>query len=335
MRIAVDAMGGDHAPAEIVKGAVEAAQLHQYEIFLVGQEDVLANELAKYSKTDKIKLIHAPEVVAMDEPPALAIRRKKGTSIAVATELVKTGEASALVSAGSTGAQMAAALLILGRIKGILRPAITTLFPTVTKHSILLDVGANTDVGPEHLLQFAVMGSIYAEKILGRDNPKVGLLNIGTEPNKGNDAAKAAYQLLKESQLNFVGNVEGRDLPQGAADVVVCDGFVGNIALKLAEGLAGAVFQLLKEEMTRTFKTKLGAFLVAPGLKNIKGLIDYAEYGGAPLLGVKGISIICHGSYKSRAITNAIKVAADCAEQNMLQLIEMSIANNVKGDSTR
>ncbi|NLL18120.1 MAG: phosphate acyltransferase PlsX [Clostridia bacterium] len=332
MRIAVDAMGGDYAPTEIVQGAVEAARTQEYEILLVGQEDVLATELAKYSKVDNLRIVHAPEVIAMDEPPALALRRKKGTSIAVATELVKHGEAEALVSAGSTGAQMAAALFILGRVKGILRPAITTLFPTVSKPTVLLDVGANTDVGAEHLLQFALMGSIYAEQILGRRNPKVGLLNIGTEPNKGNDATKEAYQVLSDAKLNFVGNVEARELPQGVVDVLVCDGFVGNVVIKLAEGLGSTIFQLLKEELTSSFRTKLGAALAAPGFRNLKTMMDYAEYGGAPLLGVKGTSIICHGSSKARAIVNAIKVAADCTEQNMIGLIESSIASSVKGD---
>jgi glycerol-3-phosphate acyltransferase PlsX len=332
LRIAVDAMGGDYAPLEIVQGAVEAARTQKHEILLVGQENVLTTELAKYGKVDNLKIVHAPEIIAMDEPPALALRRKKGTSIAVATELVKHGEAEALVSAGSTGAQMAAALFILGRIKGILRPAITTLFPTVSKPTVLLDVGANTDVGPDHLLQFAVMGSIYAEQILGRNNPTVGLLNIGTEPNKGNDAAKEAYQVLSDAKLNFVGNVEARELPQGVVDVLVCDGFVGNVVIKLAEGLGSTIFQLLKEELTSSFRTKLGAALAAPGFRNLKAMMDYAEYGGAPLLGVKGTSIICHGSSKARAIVNAIKVAADCTEQNMIGLIESSIASSVKGD---
>ncbi|HHY61256.1 MAG TPA: phosphate acyltransferase PlsX [Clostridia bacterium] len=334
MRIAVDAMGGDYAPLEIVKGAVAAAQTYpDTTIILVGREEEVARELAQYPRLPNIEVVHAPDVVAMDEQPALALRRKKGTtSIGVATELVKQGEAEALVSAGSTGAQMAAALLILGRIRGIQRPAITTLYPSLNKPTVLLDVGANTDVEAETLLQFAVMGSIYAEKILGRPNPSVGLLNIGTEPNKGNDQAKAAFNLLSQSFLNFAGNVEARDLPQGVVDVLVCDGFVGNVVLKLSEGLATTIFQLLKQELTAGLRAKMGAALVAPGLKKLKNMLDYAEYGGAPLLGVKGVSIICHGSSKARAITNAIKVAKDCVAIRMVEQIEASVARIGKGE---
>lgn len=322
MRIALDGMGGDNAPAEIVKGAVEAAKTGNYEILLVGKEETLQEELTKFAATDRITIVHAPEVVEMDEAPALAIRRKKGTSIAVATELVKKGGADAIVSAGSTGAQLAASLLILGRIKGIQRPGITTLFPALNKPTVLLDVGANTDVGPDNLLQFATMGSIYAKQILKRQNPKVGLLNIGTEPGKGNDLTKAAYILLSESNLNFAGNIEPRELPKGVVDVLVCDGFVGNIMLKLAEGLGNTIFQLLKREITGSFSTKIGGLLLKPGLLNIKSMMDYSEYGGAPLLGVKGISIICHGSSNAYAITNAIKAAAQCVEQNVVGQIE-------------
>ncbi|HHW07985.1 MAG TPA: phosphate acyltransferase PlsX [Clostridia bacterium] len=334
MRIAVDAMGGDHAPLEIVQGAVAAAQRYSdCTVILVGREEVVAEELAKYPQLPNIRIVHAPDLVAMDEQPAIALRRKKGTtSIGVATELVKQGEADALVSAGSTGAQMAAALLILGRIKGIQRPAITTLFPSLNKPTVLLDVGANTNVEAEHLLQFAVMGSIYAEKILGRQNPSVGLLNIGTEPNKGNDQVKEAFTLLSRSFLNFAGNVEARDLPQGVVDVLVCDGFVGNVVLKLSEGLGTTIFQLLKEELTANLRTKLGAALVAPGLKRLRNMMDYAEYGGAPLLGVKGVSIICHGSSKARAITNAIRVAMDCVQIRMVEQIEASVARIGKGE---
>lgn len=334
MRIAVDAMGGDHAPEEIVKGAVEAAQIHRHcNIILVGREEAITRELAKYPQLSNVRVVHAPEAIAMDEQPALALRRKKGaTSIGVATELVKQGEADAVVSAGSTGAQMAAGLLILGRVKGILRPAITTLFPSLNKPTVLLDVGANTNVDHEHLVQFAMMGSIYAEQILGRKNPSVGLLNIGTEPNKGNELTKAAYEALSNSSLNFAGNIEARDLPQGVVDVLVCDGFVGNVVLKLSEGLGTTIFQLLKEELTAGLRTKLGAALVAPGLKKLKNMMDYAEYGGAPLLGVKGVSIICHGSSKSRAIANAIKVAIDCVQINMIQQIEARVARSSKGE---
>lgn len=326
-------MGGDYAPTETVKGALEAAQNIDCEILLVGQEEVLVNELAKHGEVPNITTVHAPEFITMDEPPALALRRKKGTSIGIATELVKNGQAHGLVSAGSTGAQMAAALLILGRIQGVIRPAITTLFPTLDKPTVLLDVGANTDVNEEQLLQFALMGSIYAEQILGRVKPSTGLLNIGTEPNKGNDVSKAAYQVLSQSNLNFIGNIEARDLPRGVVDVLVCDGFVGNIVLKLAEGLSSTLFQLLREELTGSFRRKIGAQLIKPGLKGLASMLDYSEYGGAPLLGVKGNSIICHGSSKAKAIANAIQVAVDCAQLDIVKNIETGLVGISKGEN--
>ena len=325
MRIALDGMGGDNAPGEIVKGAVEAVKINKYDILLVGQEEKLKEELAKYPKTEGISIVHAPEVVEMHEAPALALRKKKGTSIGIASELVKSGEADALVSAGSTGAQLAAALLIIGRIKGIQRPGIITLFPGLNKPTVLLDVGANTDVSPENIFQFAMMGSIYAEQILIRQNPTIGLLNNGTEANKGNDLTKASYKLLSESGLNFIGNVEARDLPRGVADVLVCDGFVGNMILKLAEGLGNTIFQLLKKEIEGSLRMKMGGLLLKPGLLNIKSMMDYSEYGGAPLLGVKGVSIICHGSSNAYAIANAIKVAAQCVEQEVVGRIEKQV----------
>lgn len=335
MRIALDSMGGDNAPVELVKGAIEATKTGNYKILLVGREELLKEELAKYAPTEQITIVHAPEVVGMDEAPALALRRKKGTSIGVAAELVKNGEADALVSAGSTGAQLAASLLILGRIKGIQRPGIITLFPTLNSPTVLLDVGANTDVGPDNLLQFATMGSIYAKQILSRQNPTVGLLNIGTEPNKGNNLTKEAYNLFSESNLNFIGNIEPRELPKGVVDVLVCDGFVGNTVLKLAEGLGSTIFQLLKNEIDGSLRMKLGGLLLKPGLLNIKSMMDYTEYGGAPLLGIKGISIICHGSSNAYAITNAIKVAALCVEQNVVGQIEDWVQrNNKKGENS-
>jgi glycerol-3-phosphate acyltransferase PlsX len=332
LRIAVDAMGGDHAPGEIVKGAVEAAKKGLYRIVLVGRQDLLERELARYSPVDSIEIAHAPEMVTMDEQPALALRRKRGTSIAVATELVKNRKADALVSAGSTGAQMAAALLILGRVKGIYRPAIMTLFPTLKKPTVLLDVGANTDTEPVNLYQFALMGSIYARQILKRVNPSVGLLNIGTEATKGNSLTKETFQVLSGADINFYGNVEARDLPQGVVDVAVCDGFVGNMVIKLAEGLAGTIFQMVKEEIRQSWRAKMGAALLVPTLKGLVRKMDYAEYGGAPLLGVKGVSIICHGSSKARAIENAIQLAAQCAENHFVEQIEKNIQDMDKGD---
>jgi phosphate acyltransferase len=322
MRIAVDAMGGDYAPGEIIKGALQAASVNSdLEIILVGQPEKIEEFLPKNERPQNIFIKAASEVVEMGEHPAQAVRKKKDSSIVVATRMVKEGEADAIVSAGSTGAQMAAALLGLGRIKGIDRPAIVTQLPTLEGGKLILDVGANPDAKPEHLVQYAMMGSIYAERILDIKNPKVALLNIGGEEGKGNELTQATYPLLKEVPLNFIGNIEGRDIPYGRADVVVCEGFVGNVLLKTTEGLAGALFQLIKEKITATPVRKLGALAIKPGLKEIGKMMDYAEYGGAPLLGVDGISIICHGSSKGKAIFNAIRVAKDCVNSRFIDEI--------------
>lgn len=322
MRIAVDAMGGDFAPEEIIKGAHRYALAYpDIEVILVGQPERIEELLPQSGRPKNLGIKVASEVVEMDEHPAQAVRKKKDSSIVVATRMVKEGEADAVVSAGNTGAQMAAALLGLGRIKGIDRPAIVTVLPTLEGGKLLLDVGANPDAKPEHLVQYAMMGSIYAERILGIKNPKVGLLNIGSEEGKGNELTQATYPLLKEAPLNFIGNIEGRDIPYGRADVVVCEGFVGNVVLKTTEGLAGALFQLIKEKITSTPFRKLGALAIKPGLQEINKMLDYAEYGGAPLLGVNGISIICHGSSKEKAIFNAIRVAKECVESHFLKEI--------------
>ncbi|MGB9887553.1 MAG: phosphate acyltransferase PlsX [Moorellales bacterium] len=319
MRIAVDAMGGDYAPGEVVRGAILAAKSGEAEIILVGRQDLLAAELEKLKDHARnITIVHAPEVIAMDDPPATALRRKKGSSIWVATELVRSGQAEALVSAGSTGAQMVAALLTLGRIEGIMRPAIATVLPTVAGGKLMLDVGANVDCRPQHLLQFAQMGAVYAERILGLPNPRVGLLNIGTERTKGNELTLAAYELLAGSNLNFIGNVEPRDIPMGVADVVVCDGFVGNSLLKFGEGLATALLAMLRQELAHRPLARAGAALVFPALHSLWKKLDYAEYGGAPLLGVQGVSVVCHGSSKARAIENAIRVAKQCVSNNLV-----------------
>jgi phosphate acyltransferase len=321
MRIAVDAMGGDYAPQEVVAGALEAAQAYpDLEIILVGQPEALKPFIQ--TLPENIAIHPASEVVGMDEHPATAVRRKKDSSIVVATRLVKEGNASAVVSAGSTGAQMAAALFGLGRIKGIERPAIATVLPTAQGGKLVLDVGANPDAKPKHLYQYGLMGSIYANKILHIDSPKVALLNIGSEETKGNELALASYELLKHAPVNFVGNIEGRDIPKGTADVVVCDGFVGNIVLKFAEGLALSLFGMIKEQITASPSRKLGALLVKPGLKEIAKVMDYAEYGGSPLLGVDGVSIVCHGSSKAKAIRNAIRVARECVESKYLDEIK-------------
>ena len=326
MRISVDAMGGDYAPEEIIKGTLMAAKTWpDLQLILVGKQERILPFFID-TKPSNISLVEASEEIGMDEHPANAVRKKKDASIVVATRLVKVGEADAVVSAGSTGAQMAAALLGLGRIKGIERPAIATILPTAEGGKLILDVGANLDASPEQLCQYALMGNIYAEKILGIPNPRVGLLNIGSEEGKGNELTQKTYTLLKGgAQLNFIGNIEGRDVPYGRADVVVCEGFVGNVLLKTCEGLAGVLFELIKEKMTSNIVRKLGALAVKPGLKEIAQMMDYAEYGGAPLLGVNGISIICHGSSKTKAIFNAIRVARECVQVCLIEQIRQDL----------
>ena len=321
MRIAVDAMGGDFAPEEIIKGTLMAAEKNpKVHLILVGQKERLLSFLTGM-RPQNLTLVEATEVIGMDEHPANAVRKKKDASIVVATQLVKQGGADAVVSAGSTGAQMAAALLGLGRIKGIERPAIATVLPTLEGGKLVLDVGANLDATPEQLCQYALMGSIYAARILGIPNPRVGLLNVGSEEGKGNELTQKTYPMLQKAPINFVGNIEGRDVPYGRADVVVCEGFVGNVFLKTAEGLAGVFVQLIKEKITSTMIRKLGAMAVKPGLREFAQMMDYAEYGGAPLLGVNGISIICHGSSKAKAIVNAIRVAQECVQTRFIEQI--------------
>lgn len=307
-------MGGDHAPAEIIKGALEALDFYNdLHIILVGREEEIIKHLPQCRPVSRLMIHHCQDVIEMHEQPAIEYRKKKDASITVATRLVKEKEADAVVSAGSTGAQMVAALFGLGRIKGVARPAIGTVFPTLEGPKLLLDAGANTDCEPLNLIQFARMGKIYMEKILEISNPKVALVNIGEEPNKGNDLCVKTYeQLSREKDLNFVGNIEGRDILTGKADVMVCDGFVGNTILKVIEGTASVIFTLLKEEMRRNLRNKMGAYLLLPGLKSFKKRLDYSEYGGAPLLGVNGVSIICHGSSKAPAIKSAIGAAINC-----------------------
>lgn len=327
MRIAVDAMGGDYAPEEIVKGAVQAAKELGVAIALVGNREQLERELHKYDfNKQQISIVPASEVITMGEHPASAVRKKADSSIMVATDLVKKGEAQAVVSAGNTGAAMAAAKLRLRSIPGIERPAIATVIPTERGKCLLLDVGANADCKPNHLLHFALMGSTYVEKIWGITQPKVGLLNIGEEETKGNELSIATYELLKQSNLNFVGNAEGRDITKGDIDVIVCDGFVGNVVLKFGEGLAGSIFQLIKGEIKRNWLASLGVVFLVPVLKALKKKMDYTEYGGAPLLGVNGVSIISHGSSKEKAIKNAIRVAKEVVEGQVVENICQGVA---------
>ncbi|BAF59927.1 MAG: phosphate acyltransferase PlsX [Pelotomaculum sp.] len=332
MKIAIDAMGGDYAPREIVKGALLAAEQYRLNIILVGDEEQLRAELGRSNAGGLVNIVHAPEVIEMREHPAVAVRRKKNSSIVKATQLVRDGEASALVSAGSTGAAMAAALFGLGRIKGIDRPAIAGVLPNEKGLTVLLDAGANVDCKPYHLLQFGVMGYLYAKKIFGITCPRVGLLSNGEEETKGNEVTLAAYHLLQKAGINFVGNIEGRDLFNGNVDVAVCDGFVGNVVLKAGEGLAGALFKIMKEEISKSWLAKIGTVMAEPALKGFKSRLDYAEYGGAPLLGVNGISIICHGSSTAKAVKNAIRVARESVENRLLEDIRSSIESiEVKG----
>lgn len=326
--VALDGMGGDNAPEELVKGAAAAARDLGARVFIAGPAGRVESLLQKENyPAANIAVIDAPEAIAMDEHAVAAIRHKKGSSLIAAVDLVHEGRAAAVVSAGSTGAAMAASLLGLGRIKGVDRPAIAIPFPTERGVTVLLDVGANADTKPAHLAQFAVMGSIYAEKVLGLREPRVGLLNIGEEETKGNALALEAYERLKGigAPTRFVGNVEGRDIPAGAVDVVVTDGFTGNVVLKLAEGLGGAIFSILKKEIEGGLRFKLGAALLLPALKRLKKRLDYSEYGGAPLLGVNGVSIIAHGRSDAKAIKNAIRVAREAAEKDLVGTIEASL----------
>ena len=306
MKIAVDVMGTDYGPQELVLGAVQAVRAYDCEVVLVGDSEIIKKLLEEYNAADerKITVHHSREVINMDEHPGIAVKTKKDASIVVATKLLRDKECDALVSSGSTGAAVAAALFGLGRIRGIERPAIATPIPSLTGTTVVLDSGAKVDAKPEHMVQSAIMGSVYAELMLKIKNPRVGLLNIGEEETKGNEQALATYPLLKaEEHINFVGNVEGRDINKGTVDVVVCDGFVGNVVLKFAEGLASAIMKLMKEAILNGgFLAKLGGLLIKPAMKGLAKRLDPAEYGGALLLGVKAPFIICHGSSNAMAI---------------------------------
>jgi len=314
MRIAVDAMGGDHAPREIVRGAVDAARRLEgvTQILLVGIEDAVRAELSELGDIpSKIEVVHASQVVDMHDKPVEALRRKKDSSIARAVDLVKSGEADAVVSAGNTGAVMVSATLKLRKLDAVERPAIATVMPTRNRPFVLLDAGANTDCTPKFLAQFGAMGHVYSKLILGQESPVVGLLSIGGEEVKGNDVTRESFKLLTDSGLNFRGNVEGHDLFEGETDVVVCDGFVGNVVLKTAESASIAIGHWLKQEFKKNPIRILGAMLLSGALRTMKRRLDPESYGGAPLLGVNGVCIITHGSSSSRAIYHAIRVAKD------------------------
>jgi glycerol-3-phosphate acyltransferase PlsX len=326
MRVALDAMGGDHAPREIVAGAADAVRDLGIEVALVGPAARLREEMRGGASAAHLRIVDAPDVIGMAEAPAMALRRKRRSSIAVALDLVRRGEADAMVSAGNTGAVMAAALLTLRPIEGIDRPAIAAVLPTQRGRALMLDAGANVDCRPKHLLQFAVMGSVYAQRVMGVPSPRVGLLSNGEEDTKGNELVIRAAELLRRSGLRFIGNIEGRGVFAGDADVVVCDGFVGNAVLKFGEGLALGIFSLLREELSRGLLVRLGVALARPRLRALARRLDHTEYGGAPLLGVDGICIVSHGSSKSRAIRNAIALAAESVRSHMVDAIRADVA---------
>ncbi|MGH9173417.1 MAG: phosphate acyltransferase PlsX [Vicinamibacterales bacterium] len=328
MRIAVDAMGGDHAPARVVDGAVAAAR-QGIAVDLVGRSDCVREELARHADADSldVRVIQAPDVIEMSESPAHAVRRKPKSSICVASELVATGEAVALISAGHTGAAVVAAHKAFGMLPGVDRPALAPSVPTRDGSAVLIDAGATVECKPSYLLQFGVMGSVYARTWMGIERPRVGLLSIGEEETKGNDLTREAHRLLKASRLRFVGNVEARDVFSGQADVIVCDGFTGNVALKLSEGLVEMVEDLLGDELQSTFSSQVGYLLSRRAFRRFRRRVDYSEYGGAPLMGVAGLCIVCHGRSSAKAIRNAVAMASRFASSNVLGRVEQEIAS--------
>lgn len=327
MKIILDGMGGDNAPASVVEGAVLALKEMEHEIVLVGQEELLKEELKKY-KYDKnrISIVDAREVITNDEAPVRAVRSKKDSSIVKGINMVKSGDGDIFISAGSTGALLSGGLFILGRIQGIDRPALASIYPIVGgRASLLVDAGANSECKPNNLLEFGIMGNIYMEKVIGRENPKVGLVNIGSESKKGSTLTKAAYELLEQSDMNFIGNVEAREVPKGACDVIVTDGFTGNVILKLTEGLAWNILQVIKKKFTEGVKAKLGAALLLDKIGGLKQEFDYSSYGGAPILGVKGPIVKMHGSSGANAVKNTILKGIPYVEGNVVGTIQNSV----------
>ena len=328
VNVAVDAMGGDNAPAEIVKGAVEAVhESSKVKVFLVGKEDAIKEELKKYQYDEKqIEIVHAEEVIETAEPPVMAIRKKKDSSIVKALYLVKNGTCDAFVSAGSTGATLVGGQVIVGRIKGVERPPLAPLIPTAKGVSLLIDCGANVDARPSHLVQFAKMGSVYMESVMGIKNPKVAIVNIGAEEEKGNALVKETFPLLKSCpDINFTGSIEARDIPAGEADVIVCEAFVGNVILKMFEGVGGVLIKKVKEGMMTSFRSKIGALLVKPALKNTLKAFDLETYGGAPLLGLNGLVVKTHGSSKAVEIKNSVLQCITFKEQKINDKIKEKI----------
>ncbi len=322
MRIAVDGMGGDNAPSEIVSGAAQAAAEYGFEVIVVGRPDAVQPLLAPHSQ---LRFVPATQVIEMDEHPAQAVRSKPDSSMAVCARMCKQDQADGWVSAGNSGAIMAAALLIQGRLRGVERPAIGSVVPTQDGVAYFLDVGANVDSKPEFMVQFAQMGSAYAERMLGRAQPRVGLLSNGEEPGKGDQLVREVYGRLQRSGLNFIGNVEGKDVFAGKADVVVADGFVGNIAIKMAEATADFLFKSLRDEIPSSLQGKLGGVLIRPGIRKIRDRIDWREFGGAPLLGIDGVAVVAHGRSDARAVKNAIRVAAEAASKGLTGKIREAV----------
>ncbi len=322
VRIAVDAMGGDYAPGAIIRGVLDAIKKFEVTVVLVGQSDRIQAELAAHKfDRSKIEIVHAEEIIEMHEPPAVAIRKKKNSSITIGVNLLKEGKADAFFSAGNTGGVVCAATLFLGLLETIERPGIAIVMPNLKGVSLIIDAGANIDPKPIQLLQYGIMGSAYFEQILGKKNPRVGLLNVGEEESKGPDFVKETYQLLEHCPVNFIGNIEGKDIFSGNCDVIVCDGYVGNVTLKVSESMSETLAFFLKEELLSSIWGRIGLLLARRSFRNFKRKIDYSEYGGAPLLGVNGVVIIGHGRSSPKAVMNAIRFAKEEVERNINQNI--------------
>lgn len=335
MRVIIDCMGGDNAPSEVVKGALMAAKEYDVEIILVGDEEGIKKEISEEYKNimNRLQIIHTTEIITNDESPTLAIRRKKDSSIVVGLKYLKEGKADAFISAGNTGALLAGGLFIVGRIDGIDRPCLAPVIPGEKGHFMLLDSGANAECKPKNILQFGIMGSIYSKKVLGKENPKVGLVNIGAEEEKGTEFIKQSFNMLKNSNLNFIGNIEPREIPKGECDVVLSDGFVGNVILKLYEGVAQTIFDILKREIYSSLIYKIGGAILKPVFKKFKKDFDYTEYGGAILLGVNKVVIKAHGSSNAKAIKNAVRQSINCVKGSVIELIREEIEKNKNVDS--
>ena len=336
VRVALDAMGGDNAPVEIIKGATEAVNVHpELVVTLVGREEVIRGELAKYTYPEaQINIVNATEEISCDEPPVEAVRKKRDSSITVAMNLVRHGDCDAFVSAGSTGAVLAGGVILIGRIRGVERTPLAPLIPTEKGVSLLIDCGANVDARASQLVQFAVMGSIYMKHVVGIENPRVGIVNIGTEEEKGNMLVKETYPLLKERKdINFIGSVEAREIPAGAADVIVCEAFVGNVILKLYEGLAKTLLRKIKAGLTSTTRSKIGAALAKPALKNTLKAFDASEYGGAPMLGLNGLVVKTHGNSTCGDIRNALAQCIAFMKEDINGKIRDNLGTAVKTTS--